>query len=102
MCTLVKQGGKSLKTADKRANEQRTAQYSGIVHFNLKSRLLPPTESVYVPMERTHDLLETSQIDRSYLESVMNVRVDSPGCSSTSVNPRKTDGGSPACAGKCK
>jgi len=61
-----------------RANKQ-TDQCSGIVPFNLKSQLLAPTESVYVPRERTHDWLTTSQIDRSYLDSVMYVRAHSPG-----------------------
>jgi hypothetical protein len=28
--------------------------------------------------------------------------LDSPGCRSTSVNPRSTDGGSPTCTGKCR
>jgi len=70
--------------------------------FNLRSRLLAPTDREYVPPARIHDWLVTSHIDKSYLESVMQTVFDSPDCKSTSVNPRRTDGGSPACAGKCR
>ena len=74
----------------------------GISPFNLRSRLLAPTETEYVPRARIHDWLMTSQNDRSYLESVMLTAFDSPGSRSTSLNPRSTDGGSSACVGKCR
>ena len=70
--------------------------------FNLKSRLLAPTEREYVPGARTHVWLDTSQTDRSYLESVTLTVFDSPGCNSTSVKPRRMEGGSPAPEGKCR
>lgn len=76
--------------------------YRGIVPFNLKSRLLAPTEREYVPEGRIHDWLTTSHIDNSYLESPIVTTCDSPGCSSTSLKPRRTEGGSPAAAGKCR
>jgi hypothetical protein len=74
----------------------------GISPFNLRSRLLAPTESEYVPRARIHDWPTTSQIDKSYLESVILTTFDSPGCRSTSANPRRTDGGSSAHVGKCR
>ena len=48
---------------------------------------------------RTHSP-QASQPNKSYLESVMLTIQYSPGPSSTSMNPRRTDGGSPAPAGK--
>jgi hypothetical protein len=72
------------------------------VPFNLKSRLLAPIEREYVPGARIHDWLTTSHIDRSYIDRVTLTIFDSPGCKSTSVNPRSKDGGSPACTGKCR
>jgi hypothetical protein len=82
-------------------HNRRTIQ-SGSVPFNLKSRLLAPIEREYVPSARIHDWLSTSHIARSYHDSVMLTVFDSPGCRSTSVNPRSTDGGSRACSGKCR
>jgi hypothetical protein len=97
---------KSRGRESKRANKQRRIRMkfnqSSNAPFNLKSRLLAPTEREYVPGARTHVWLDTSQIDRSYLESVTLTVFDSPGCNSTSAKPRRTEGGSPAPSGKCR
>jgi hypothetical protein len=84
---------------NEKRNVRCSTNYRGIVPFSLRSRLLAPTERQYVPGGRIHDWDTTSHIDRSYLERVIVTVCDAPGDSSTSVKPRRTDGGSPARTG---
>ena len=49
-----------------------------------------------VPSGRCHDCVTTFHTDKSYRVNVIDTRLLCPGSKSTSVNPFRSDGGSPA------
>ena len=63
--TFYGTSNKSTTSSESSDHNQRNGDQRGNVPFSLKSRLLAPTESEYVPAGRIHDWLTTSQIDRS-------------------------------------
>lgn len=73
-----------------------------MVPVRLKFLLLAPTENVIVPFGLVHPWRTTSQMDKSYRESVIDAWPVWPGSRSMVVNPFRIDGGSIADAGWCK
>ena len=70
--------------------------------FKRKSRLLAPKENVNCPSGFRQPCATTSHTLRSYRERVSVTVSLWSGWRSTSENPRRTLGGSPALDGKCR
>ena len=70
--------------------------------FKRKSRLLAPTENVNFPAGFRQPCATASHTLRSYRDSVSVTVSLWCGFRSTSENPRRTLGGSPALDGKCR
>ena len=75
---------------------------TGILPLKRKSRLLAPIEKVKLPSGFRQPCATASHKLKSYRESVSVTVSLCCGLRSTSENPRRTLGGSPALDGKCK